>query len=73
MSMDMDECGECLSESDQCGICDAGCATSLCTMLDTGPLKYIKAVELFSTNSPQNYISNSSPPDPFPPRISNLI
>ena len=68
MNGDLDECDNCLSKSDHCGICDAGCTTALNALLDSNSLKFIIAVEHFLADSPQAYISNTGPPDPFPPR-----
>ena len=70
LDMNMDECVDCLSES---GLCDAGCGTALSAVLNSSSLKFFIAIELFLTDSPQTYMSNTGPPDPFPPRSSNLI
>ena len=69
---DMGECNNCLSESDNCGYCDSGCVTHLGTLFDTGSHQSFISVDSFSTDSPRNYTSNTGPPDPFPPRSSNL-
>lgn len=73
MNSDMGECSDCLSETEHCEVCNAGCATPLNTLVDVGSLIKILTVEISLTDFPQNYTSNKGPPDPFPPRSSNLI
>lgn len=63
---------DCLSEPEHCKDCNAGCTTPLNTLLDAGSLKILLTVEIYLTDFSHYYTSNTGPPDPFPPRSSNL-
>ena len=65
---EMGECGDCFSQTESCGFCNAGCvfhvAIGIGTMSRISP-----SSEMFVTGTSILFQSITGPPDPFPPSL----